>query len=322
MNEIKRVVYTPPEVAKLAIDTLEELRQSSDAGVKTGIDMIDDKMLPMRPAELVVVMGYTSWYKSGFMNFVLRNAASKCKENEIVIKVTWEDSVEEDTLKWMASDMGMSISTLMRGESLEWKAVMGSYTNRLNTPIWIIGHSNRQSADEKRTRPRMTMTDVMSAVEYIRETATDNKFHVKLIVLDYLQRIRPDASDGGTKREQMMEAVNKAKDMAIAFGCPVMLGVQASRGVLEREFKLPRLDDGQETSNIEQSADKVLSLWYPIKTEPGGSIIESIGASVTQNLLVCGLLKQKLGYAPLTFPLYVEPDKNNIIGMEVKHVSA
>jgi len=186
----------------------------------------------------------------------------------------------------------------------------------LDTPLYIVGHSARRSEEQTKSRPRLTMTDVESAIEFISDGVVDTQLKTRMIVLDYLQRIRPDEKDGFTKREQMMEAVNRAKDLALSFGCPVVLGVQASRDVLSRDYKLPRLDDGQETSNIEQSSDKVISLWFPIKTEAEGKqVMDDI--EVTQNLLVCGLLKQKLGVAPVILPLYVEPSKNLIAGMMV-----
>ena len=309
------LVYSPADAGKLAIQALEELRSAKGGGMKTGIPDMDKVLLPLRPGELITVLGYTSWYKSGFMNWLLKASVSQLSETEIVIKVTWEDSVEEETLKWIASDAGISISTLIQGHDTDWTAVMRSYSKRIETPLWIIGHSNSESATQGKARPRLTMTDVMSAVEYICHEATDNAFTVKMICLDYLQRIRPDASDGNNKREQMMEAVNRSKDMAIAMGCPVVLGVQASRAVLEREYKLPRLDDGLETSNIEQSSDKVISLWYPIKTEKEGTLIQTEQVKVTKNLLIAGILKQKMGAAPVVMPLYVDPEKNLIGGI-------
>ena len=315
-------VYSPQQVAKLAIEALEDLK-SSDVGITSGITSLDDVMLPFRPGELIVVMGFTSNYKSGFMNWLIKSAIRQCKENEIVIKVTWEDSVEEDTIKWIASDSDISVTSLIKGDnSTRWNEIMSSYAKRAMTPLWIIGHSNTESAKESKSRPRLTMTDVVSACDHIRSKATDNNYKIKMIALDYLQRIRPDTTDGGTKREQMMEAVNKAKDLAISFGCPVILGVQASRQVLERDFKLPRLDDGMETSNIEQSSDKVISLWFPIKSEREGTPIEALnGLQVTKNMLVCGVLKQKMGEAPVVLPLYVDPGKNLIAGLDIQRIS-
>lgn len=315
MNEL---IFAPQEAAKLAYDALERLKETRGTGVKTGIVSLDNVLLPMQPAELIVVLGYTSWYKSGMMNWLLRAALKQAKENEVCIKATWEDSVEEDTLKWLSAEAGVSISSIVKGEVEDYDSLDAAYIRRLKTPLWMIGHSNQRSNLAKRSRPRMTMTDVSKAVDFIQYEATDNKYKAKLIVLDYLQRIRPDVSDGNTKREQMMEAVNKAKDLAIQMGCPVVLGVQASRSVLDRDYKLPRLDDGLETSNIEQSSDKVLSLWYPIKTEEPGVLITQDRVAVSENLLIVGILKQKMGVAPVTLPLYVDPSRNLITGMELR----
>lgn len=314
---MQELVFSPQEAAKLAIQAIEDLKNHKGIGVKTGILPLDGLLLPMRPAELVVVLGYTSWYKSGFMNWLLKSAVAQSNTQEISVKVTWEDSVEEDTLKWISAQAGISISSLVRGEVSDWQIVMDSYVVRTETPLWLVGHSNQQSSLESKARPRMTMTDVLRAIEFIMNDATDHKYKIKMVVLDYLQRIRPDATDGNTKREQMMEAVNKAKDLAIQLGCPVVLGVQAGRSVLDRDFKLPRLEDGLETSNIEQSADKVISLWFPIKTETEGKTIkiDKTNIEVTPNILICGILKQKMGIAPVVIPLYVDPEKNLITGL-------
>lgn len=309
MNEI---IFTPPEVGSLTIETLEELKAHKYTGIKSGIADLDKVMLPMRGAELISVIGYTSHYKSGFMNALARHAVSQCTTGDCVIKVTWEQSVEEDTVSWIANDTGIGISSLVMGEG-DWELVMNSYQKRIVTPLWIIGHSSKRSETGQKARPRITMTDVLKACELISHGATDQDYKVRMILLDYLQRIRPDRQDGDSKREQIMEAVNKAKDLAISFGCPVVLGVQAGRQILDREYKLPRIDDGQESSNIEQSSDKVISLWYPIKTEMPGDRIEGIPYEVSENLLICGLIKQKLGIAPVIIPLFVNPAKN-IVG--------
>jgi replicative DNA helicase len=313
--DISDISYSPQQASSLAIKKLDMLRNDNGGGVKTGILDIDNVVLPFRPGELITVMGYTSHYKSGFMNWLSKQAIKSIPagSDEIVIRVTWEQSVEEDTLSWLAGDANMSITSLARGlvDEAEWKLLLNSSVRRAITPMWIVGHSEIESREKRRARPRMTMTDVGKAIQYIVNEATDTQWRVRMIVLDYLQRIRPDVGDGDSKREQMMEAVNRAKDAAISFGCPVVLGVQTRRDILDREDKFPRIDDGQETSNIEQSSDKMFGVWYPIKTEVEGKIID--GMKVTKNLLMVRLLKQKLGEAPKTFALYVDPE-HNLIG--------
>jgi replicative DNA helicase len=111
----------------------------------------------------------------------------------------------------------------------------------------------------------------------------------------------------------MMEAVNLSKDLAVSYGCPVVLGVQSSREVLNRSDKIPTLQDGQETSNIEQSSDASFGCWYPIKSEKEGSNIE--GWTVNKNLFFLRLLKQKLGEAPATWALRVDPERRLFANM-------
>lgn len=185
------------------------------------------------------------------------------------------------------------------------------------TPLWIIGHSQTEYRRARQARPRMSMRDVARALEHIIHAATDATLTPKAIFLDYLQRMRPDIQDGHTRREQMMEAVNLSKDTAVAYGCPVFLGVQASREVTTRADKLPTLNDGLETSNIEQSSDIAFSVWYPLKTEREGQLLETpIGSfKVTPNLFFLRLLKQKLGPAPMTWALHVDPERRTFANL-------
>jgi replicative DNA helicase len=114
-----------------------------------------------------------------------------------------------------------------------------------------------------------------------------------------------------------MDIVDRAKDMALAFRCPVILGCQAGRGVKERQWRLPQLDDGQETSNLEQSADKFVSVWMPKNDYPNQTIDGPTGPiMVTNNMLIIGIMKQKFGPAPVIGMYHVKPEVNEIYATE------
>lgn len=323
-HTVNDIIYTPPQAATLTINMVEGLEKTKDTGIVTGIADLDKYMTPMRAGELITVVGYTSNYKSGLMDNITKNASGiiKAEENEIIVKVTWEQSVEEDTLRWLASDTGISVTQLSQGilQEKEWKTLRTSAGKRGQSPMWIVGHSQQEFAKTGRARARMTMNDVFNGMEQIAGgKITGTKHKIRLVTLDYLQRMRPDPRDGDSRREQMMEAVNKAKDLAVAFGVPVMLGVQAGRQVLDRDDKLPTIEDGQETSNIEQSSQKMLSVWYPIKSEKYGTKIALAGDDgnvntyvVTPNLLIIGLLKQTNGPAPKKIGVFVDPARVKI----------
>ena len=313
-TDYSTISFSPQQVGRLSLETLDSLRKDSGGGIKTGVTDIDKFLMPFRPGELITVLGLPSHYKSGVMNWFSKQAVKeiKAESNEIVIRVTWEQSVEEDTISWLAGAADMSITKLARGliDETEWKILKGASVRRAITPMWIVGHSQQESKERRRARPRMTMPDVNKAIEFILNDATASRHKPKMIVLDYLQRIKPTKEDGFDRRIQVSNAVDSSKDMAISFGCPVVLGVQVDRSILSRDNKLPTMSDGQETSNIEQTSDKMLSVWYPIKTEPEGEMIG--GETVTKNLLMMKLLKQKLGESNKTFALYIDPEKNLI----------
>lgn len=327
--DFEGLVYGPQEAADLSISLVEEVERTRGQGIQFGVKRLDDVMNPLRPGQLISVYGLPGHHKSGVMNWLSKRALQLIgpEEDKIVARVTWEQSVEEDTLAWLAGDSKIPVSQMVRGElnGAEWEMLRNSSARRAACPMWIIGHSLIESQKRRKARPRMTMSDVALALEYICEDVTDRKLAPSLVVLDYLQRIRPDPKDGGDRREQVMEMVNRAKDAAISFGCPVLLGVQAKREVEDRQYKMPRQNDAQESSNVEQTSDKVITLWYPHKTEEPGSIVGTMRTKgkarvkeeweVNPNLLLVGLPKQKMGGTLDAVPVFVDPARGNFSEM-------
>jgi replicative DNA helicase len=315
-DEAGKNVFSPQVVGVRAVQVIEGRSENPNAGIKTGIESVDSILNPHRPGELRVVLGYTSNYKSGFMNYVSRYNAKSIKERQeegkAVITVTWEQSVEEQGITDLAQISVLDVTKMMRGEltDSDWKKLRAAAVKRGLLPWWLIGHSS----EDNRRRPRLDLTTLASAIAYVVDV---QKIQPELISLDYLQRIKREG-DNDRIREQFMEIVDRCKDMALAFHCPVMLGSQAGRKVKERIWKLPQAEDGQETSNLEQSADSLISLWMPKNDNPLGSMISYGETSyiVTDNLLIMGIQKQKFGPAPRIIPLHVKPEVNEIYDVE------
>ena len=301
-------VFTAQQVSKLTVQEIERRRNNPRDGIGTGIPLLDDDLLPLRGGELVPVIGRPSNYKSGVMQFVARKATGQIDpDSEVIIYVTWEQSVEEHGMVELAAASRIDASQMARGElsETEWQAMMKAAVKRGVTPLWLIGHSSQAG----KRRPRLSMSDLAAALEYIVDVA---KKTPRLICLDYLQRIRVDGQSRD-RRVNVMDIVDRAKDMALAFNVPVLLGTQAGRQVDERKWKLPGMNDGQETSNLEQSADKMLSVWMPKTSEMlGDTVGRNPEMEVTEDLLYLSLVKQKFGVAPRTYALRVLPAINKI----------
>lgn len=296
---------------------IESRARTQADGIETGIPDLDLALVPCRPGELIVILGYTSNYKSGLMNYMARYHSRRIKDNgeaakKVVVSFTWEQSIEEQGIVDISQIVQIPTDKMMRGElsSDEWRKLHSGAVARGALPWWLVGHS----AESNSRRPRLSMSDVYRVMEYIVDV---QRVTPVMVTLDYLQRM-PLENSRKDHRIQFMEMVDAAKDLALAFHTPVFLGTQSGRQVQSRSWRLPQKDDGQETSNLEQSADKLLAVWMPKNDYPVGQVIEygSQSFSVTDNLLILGLMKQKFGPAPKIIGLHVKPEVNEIYGVE------
>jgi replicative DNA helicase len=241
--EPKDIVYTPPQVGTLVLSAVEERKANPGAGVRMHLSVIDEMLLPLRPGELVTVMGRPSNYKSGLMQYWARQVAGEilkeARNGEMVVYVTWEMAVEEIGLYDLAASTSLNAAEISQGRVTDaaWERLQAAAMKRASLPLWILGHS----IERRKKRPRLTMGNIDAALRWVEDEMHD---HPRIVFLDYLQQME---SDGGeSRRMQVFENVYRCKDLALALGCPVVLGVQAHRDVDNRQWKLPSLGDGLE----------------------------------------------------------------------------
>jgi replicative DNA helicase len=308
-------VFTPNDAVAGALKTIAERRTNAGVGVRLGVPDVDQYMIPARPGELITVMGMTSNFKSGLMQFWARHTADVIGEehieDECVVYVTWEQAIEEMLTFDLAATARLSATDIMQGRITdaqfdELRLVHG--TRRAMAPLYLIGHS----LAEGKKRPRLTLDVVGRALMLIRE-----EFGLKprAIFLDYLQQIDP--GEGENRRMQVFHNVDRCKDMSLGMACPVVLGCQASRSLYGETWGVPRMHDGLETSNIEHTTDKMLGVWMPKTSHEIGKVLSAQGKQieVTENLLILKLNKQKMGPAGRWWCLYVDPSRNEVRGM-------
>ena len=78
-----------------------------------------------------------------------------------------------------------------------------------------------------------------------------------LIIIDYLQLVQPRTGSDNMV-QQVTEISRGLKGLARELNVPVIAVSQLSRGVEQREVKVPRLSDLRESGSIEQDADIVM----------------------------------------------------------------
>jgi hypothetical protein len=100
-----------------------------------------------------------------------------------------------------------------------------------------------------------------------------------------------------------------------------VVGVQARREVDDRDdpsknkLPIPELDDGQWTSNVEQSSDRLLSLVRPIKYRKENEMFGKMQVKGTRQILIT-VLKQKLGKDNWSKWAYFDPEYNKLDELE------
>jgi replicative DNA helicase len=308
-------VKTPREVAMSTLNLIQDRKEFGAAGLDTGISTVDKALMPVMPGELVVVMAQTGNFKTGFLRCWYREVVRQLKTQavgvprEVVAYVSWEMAQEEIGLYDLVEGTGIDVKAAWQGKITDDQlyALAEAAKRREQMPVWLLGHSITGS----RGGPIMTMAAIRDALQAMEDRWGT---HAAVIFLDHLQEVTNGPGELNVDRRQLvMRNVEGAKQLARDMSAPVILAVQAGRQCGEREFKLPQIGDGQETSRIEQVADKVLALWMPKTTEPLGQLVEGVGVPCTENLLILGIRKQRMGPSGGFLPLHIDFANNRIV---------
>jgi len=320
MTEYSDLIYTPNEIVTIGGEYLHDKRTNKDEVIPVGIKSLDKDFLPLSRGELVSIIARPGNGKTGFMMRWARDRAQWLEErniqNRVVVYATWEQSIEELYAFNIAADSRLSITNMAKGEITdgEWETILNSGAKRITMPLWFIGHSLKR----RKKRPNLTVTALANALLEI-EQWNDDKTNVDILFIDYLQRVKFDGKVE-SKTIGTSDVLDRLKDCALAMGCPVVVGVQAVREVDKRDVQIPTLDDGQWTSNIEQTSDRVISLVRPQKYRQEG---EAFGETVVRGecQMLVSVLKQKLAKDNWAKWVYFDPAYNKLDELEERYVN-
>jgi replicative DNA helicase len=277
-------------------------KRKGEPGVDFGC-ILDKRIIPLHPGDLMAAVARPGHGKSSFMAYMARRTAQKLADtdsNKCVIYVSWEQCIEEFEA-FFQSGKEYSSTDLAWGR-VNLDVVKSQSIKRGSLPIWMIGYS---IADADKIKPQMTIERVYEA---IRDMRYKFGYEPALICLDYLQIIPVPGTKERT--QQVTEATIQAKHLAMDIGVPIIGGVQASRATDRRGEQIPTMADAQWSSAIEQTADKQIALFRPIKAMDENEPIEVGGHELTVDkyLMVIKLLKQRFDEGSGIWPIRFEPE--------------
>lgn len=320
------IIYNPQTLSTLY--TTFARKMMGGAGITWGIPSVDRLVIPMHPGDVVGILGRPGHGKSSVAAYLakregLRLAREGLAQKFASVVVGTEQSVEEMEAFYQ-SGTDFSVTDLAWGRVPEEK-ILARAQERLNLPVWMIGESVTQPHS---TPLRLTVPNIYGA---LMEMGEEYGISPSLIVIDYIQLVAVEGKED--RVSQVSEAIYKAKELARALRCPIVLCVQAGRSVDRYESDhLPTIADAQWASAIEQVCDKIFAVWRPVltnkeMTKPKNPLelprlkpisINGTPYEITQRLFIMRLLKQRLAQAGFTFPLDFTPQYIQLADLELR----
>lgn len=305
-------LHSPADASQSYVHWAEKLQ--NEVGITYGC-VLDNFLIPLHPGDLMAVVARPGHGKSSWMAYMAKKTAldiaRRGAEDEVVIYASWEQPIEE--IEAFFESGNEYSSTDMAWGRVPMDKVRRGAVKRASLPLWFIGHSLRHAGIKK---PRLYFEQVYEAIEGMRHEYGKRPV---LICLDYLQII--PVQQGVKRHERVAEATFQTKELLMELGVPGIVGVQAGRQVDSYADPIPSMADAQWSSAIEQTADKQISIWRPVKThDPAEKPYIDVGGNEFSNdekLLVVKLLKQRFEKGYGSFAVRFIPQTLEVYDYEV-----
>ncbi len=243
-GSVRRPVTTAADAVDAAIVHADKVRrEEAEAGLMTGFPMIDDATGAMQAGDLWTLAGATSVGKTAF---ALAIAANVAEAGGPVLFV----SVEMDS-RAIANRLLQARSKIVGGRLR---------TGNLSPEELQIREATAAEIQQWRFSICDRTSTVGSIKIYARRLAMRWKQRVGLIVVDYLQLLKPIS--GKTRAQEIGGLALELKRLAMDTGTPVLLLSQLNREGA-REGRPPSLYSLKESGDVENHSNVVLLLHCP-----------------------------------------------------------
>lgn len=238
----KNTVHMIDDVVTSVIDRLTEVHDAGGfLGVKSGLTELDETLGGFHPTDLVIVAARPAVGKTALALNFANSAATK----DSVLFFSGEQGHEQIGSR-MFSIEGNVNSAQMRNVDFkehEWAFV----TN---------------AVDLLRKKKIIICDEAYPKITSIIRTARAMKYEhdIKAIYVDYLQIVESTRTDLA-KFEQVGQVARALKALAIELNIPVIVLAQVKRAVDDRNDKRPLQGDISDSSEIEKTADVIMTLY-------------------------------------------------------------
>ncbi|NBB82591.1 MAG: replicative DNA helicase [Alphaproteobacteria bacterium] len=253
------------EVLKQAIQSAQQAlyRDTRLTGATTGLVDMDRMLGGLQPSDLLILAGRPAMGKTALATNMAFNAAKAYvetdgKEGAVVAFFSLEMSAEQLAVRILSEEAEIASEKIRKGEMkrADFPRLTRAAETLERVPLYVDDTAGL-TINQLRTR----------ALRLKRQ------HDLGLIVVDYLQLMRPGGSNRADNRVQEISEITRGlKMVAKDLNVPVLALSQLSRAVEQREDKRPQLADLRESGSIEQDADVVMFVfreaYYVSKREP------------------------------------------------------
>jgi replicative DNA helicase len=156
----------------------------------------------------------------------------------------------------VCAEAAFPLSSFRRGDVMgdQWGALQQAAQRVQDFATWV---------DDT---PAPTLAHIRGSIETVkRELETDplyeGKTPLRLVVVDYLQLLKPAPVKDQNREQQVAALTRELKEIARAEKIAIVVLSQLNRGVEQRQNKRPTMADLRESGAIEQDADSVVFVY-------------------------------------------------------------
>jgi replicative DNA helicase len=240
-----RVASRARMLADLIDDTLDVAENGTADTLSTPWPDLDRLISGISPGRLIVIGARPGVGKSiAGTNLALHVATH---HGHAALIASLEMPEREVMQRLLAAYATVGLSGLQNGNvpDSEWRQVSSKYAALAAMPIAVDDH------------PGLTVNGIRSAARTMQRSHDD----LALIVVDYLQLVRP-SERRGNRAEEVSEISRGLKLLARETGACVVAMAQLNRESVKRDGK-PSLTDLRESGSIEADADQVILMHQP-----------------------------------------------------------
>lgn len=244
-RRIQQSFWPIKEVIKSSFKAIEKLYERKElvTGVPTGYKDLDRLTAGLQASDLIIIAGRPSMGKTALALCIAETAAC---DHSIPTAIFSLEMSKEQLAQRLLCSRGEVDSSKLRGGFLtesDWPKLTRAAGILSEAPLFI---------DDT---PALNVLEMRAKARRLKKEKS-----LGLIVVDYLQLVRPVGKSESRERE-IAEISRSLKALAKELQVPVLALSQLNRGVEGRQDKRPMLADLRESGSLEQDSDVVAFIY-------------------------------------------------------------